>query len=236
MMHPDEPSTLAPGLYSVAVPIGNPEDITLRAIDILRDVDAVICEERKAGIRLLKPLGIEKPLYFLNEHTIAKEITALFEQLLIMKDKAIALITDAGTPGFADPGAELIELCHQYNVPVFPVPGASSLMAALMVSGLGKQPFLCFGFLPANRDERQKTLRQIKAHTGYNLIFLEAPYRLKSILPDFISIFGKNRNIRFFYKLTQPQESIFLGSLEELQHNLKHYPKGEFILILEHLK
>ena len=226
--------TLPAGLYPVAIHIGNPDDITIRALETLRKCDAVICEERRDGIRFLKSHGIDKPLYFLNEHSKPDEVKQLFEDLLIMKDKAIAQISDAGTPAFADPGAALVQICHEYMVSVYPVPGASSLMAALMASGLDAKRFLYYGFLSAKTEERIAELKQLKAMPRFDIVFLDAPYRLKSMLDDMINILGKKRLIRFFYKLTQPEESIFVGTLEELKDNILNYPKGEFVLILEH--
>jgi 16S rRNA (cytidine1402-2'-O)-methyltransferase len=225
---------LPAGLYPVAIHIGNPDDITIRAMETLRKCDAVICEERRDGIRMLKSIGIDKPLYFLNEHSKTMEIKQIFDDLLMLKDKAITLITDAGTPCFADPGAELVQICHDYNVKVYPVPGASSLMAALMASGLDAKRFMYYGFLSAKKEERIAELKQLKSMAQYDTIFLEAPYRLKSLVDDMMSILGKKRRVRFFYKLTQPNQSIFLGTLEELSHKTEQFPKGEFILIVEH--
>lgn len=231
---PDTAINLPAGLYPVAIHIGNPNDITLRAIETLCKCDAVICEERREGIRLLKSLGIEKPLFFLNEHSKAMEIKQLFEDLLIMKDKAVALISDAGTPGFADPGAELIQICHEYGIAIHPVPGASSLMAALMASGLKAERFIYYGFLSAKKEERQSELKQIKSMTKYDIVFLEAPYRLKNVLEDMMNILGKKRKARLFYKLTQPQQAIIIATLEELSVKSAALSKGEFVLILEH--
>jgi 16S rRNA (cytidine1402-2'-O)-methyltransferase len=231
---PIQTLSLPAGIYPVAIDIGNPDDITIRAMEVLHKCDALICEERRAGIRFIKSLGLDKPLYFLNEHSNSIEIKQLFEDLLIMKDKAIALISDAGTPGFADPGAELVQICHEYMVPVFPVPGASSLMAALMASGLKVDKFMYYGFLSAKREERQAELRQLKTLTRYDIVFMEAPYRLKNIVEDMISILGKKRRARLFYKLTQPGQIIVTGTLEELSHRAASLAKGEFVLILEH--
>ncbi len=231
---PKQSICLPAGLYPVAIHIGNPDDITIRAMETLRKCDAVICEERREGIRFIKSIGIDKPLYFLNEHSKSLEIKHLFEEILMMKDKAIALISDAGTPGFADPGAELVQICHEYAVSVYPVPGASSLMAALAASGLKADKFLYYGFLSAKTEERVKELKHLKTMTNLDIIFLEAPYRLKSMLDDMILILGKKRKVRLFYKLTQPNQSIFLGSLEEISYKINNFPKGEFVLILEH--
>lgn len=225
---------LAPGLYLVAMPIGNAGDITLRALDVLREADVVICEEYKTAIRMLKSYGLEKNLLELNEHSKRADIRELLDDHLIKKQKSVALISEAGTPAFADPGAELVQLCHNYGVPVFPVPGASSLMAALSVSGIKNSRFIYYGFLPAKREDRISELRQLKAVTAYDLVFLEAPYRLKSLVPDMMSILGKKRHVRLFYKLTQPEQTIFIGTLEELNAAAESYPKGEFVLILEH--
>lgn len=227
-------SALAPGLYMIAVPIGNADDITLRALDVLREADIVICEEYKTAIRMLKSYGLNKNLLELNEHSKRADIRALLDDHLIMKKKTVALISEAGTPGFADPGAELVQLCHDYGVPVYPIPGASSLMAAISVSGIKDSRFIYYGFLPAKREERISALKQIKAMTEYDIVFMEAPYRLKSLIPDMLSILGKKRRVKLFYKLTQPEQSIFLGTLEELNDAADSYPKGEFVLILEY--
>jgi 16S rRNA (cytidine1402-2'-O)-methyltransferase len=226
--------TLPAGLYPVAIPIGNPGDITLRAIQVLQECEVVICEEYREGSRLLKTLALEKPLHLLNEHSKTEEIKQLFEDLLIRKDKAVALISDAGTPCFADPGAELVKLCHEYQVPVYPVPGASSLMAALMASGLKKDRFIYYGFLSAKKEERQAELRQLKSLSRYDLIFLEAPYRLKAVLEDMSRHLGSKRNAILFYRLTQPQQKILTGRLDELITKAERLPKGEFVIILEH--
>jgi 16S rRNA (cytidine1402-2'-O)-methyltransferase len=231
---PASASGLPAGLYPVAIHIGNPGDVTIRALQVLRDCDAVICEEQRVCIRFLKSVGIEKPLRFLNEHSKSAEIKQLFEDLLVLKVTAVALISDAGTPGFADPGAELVQLCHDYGVPVYPVPGASSLMTALAVSGMKLDRFLYYGFLSAKREERQAELKHLKTLSRFDLIFLEAPYRLSIILEDMSSILGRKRRARLFYKLTQNGQAIFTGSLEELQKQAEDLPKGEFVLILEH--
>jgi 16S rRNA (cytidine1402-2'-O)-methyltransferase len=228
-------SALPAGLYPVAVPIGNPDDITLRAIDTLRLCDAVICEEHKNGIRLLKSMGLDKPIYLLNEHSKPVNVKLLFEDLLIRQDKAIALISDAGTPGFADPGAELVRLCHEFRIPVYSVPGASSIMAALMASGMKADKFLYYGFLSAKREERISELKVLKPMNRWDIIFLEAPYRLQSLLADMQSVLGKTRNAMLFFQLTQPTEKILSGNLEELCRLAESLPKGEFVLILEHL-
>ncbi len=226
--------TLLPGLHLVAVPIGNVDDITIRALDTLRMADLVICEEFRTAIRMLKSYGLEKQLVELNEHSKKHEIRQLLDEHLLQRTKSVALISEAGTPAFADPGAELVNLCHNFGVPVFAVPGASSLMAAISLSGIKDSRFLYYGFLPPKREDRIAALKQIKTESQYDIVFLEAPYRLKSLVPDMILILGKKRRAKLFYKLTQPEQSIFIGNLEELNARVDSYPKGEFVLVLEH--
>ncbi|MFC1887677.1 16S rRNA (cytidine(1402)-2'-O)-methyltransferase [Candidatus Cloacimonadota bacterium] len=217
-------------LYVVATPIGNPDDITLRALKVLKEADFVICEEYKVGSRLLKFYGIQKPLELLNEHNETEKSAELISRLLTGGECA-ALISDAGTPLFADPGANLVQECLFNNIEVKPVPGASSLMAALMACGIKLDNFLYYGFLPANKDERRNELKKLP--NRYNIVFLEAPYRLKQLLGDMKKFLGRNREAFVCYKLTQPEEKIFWGTLEELQIMTEDLPKGEFVIILK---
>jgi len=217
-------------LFVVATPIGNPDDITLRALKILEEADFVICEEFKVGSRLLKYYGIKKPLELLNEHNESEKTRDLVSRLLMEGEKA-ALISDAGTPLFADPGSNLVKECHYNNIKVVPVPGASSLMAALMASGLKIDKFLYYGFLSANKDERRSELKRLP--NNYNIVFLEAPYRLKQLLTDIRKILGDRREAIVCYKLTQAEEKIFWGTLKELMIMTEDLPKGEFVIILK---
>lgn len=217
-------------LYIVATPIGNKEDITLRALRILKSVDFVICEERKEGSKLLKMYDLENTLECLNEHN-EKEMTPFLLEKMLLHNQTAALISDAGTPLFADPGNRLVRECHNNNVPVVPVPGSSSIMAALMMSGLENEQFLYYGFLPANKMERIKTLKALPLQV--NIVFLEAPYRLKPFLRDMISVLSGKREAIIAYKLTQPEEKFFWGNLRELQTMTENLPKGEFVFILK---
>jgi len=216
-------------LYVVATHIGNPDDITLRALKVLKEVDFVICEEFKVGSRLLKGYDIKRPLELLNEHNETDQTTIILDRLII-KNETAAIISDAGTPLFADPGNNLVWHCHQNGIDVVPIPGASSLMAALMVSGLKLEQFLYYGFLPANKDERKRAIKRLP--NQFDLIFLETPYRLKQLLADMRQILGANRQAIIAYKLTQPEEKIFWGSLQELTLMTQELPKGEFVFIL----
>lgn len=220
-------------LYVVATHIGNPDDITLRALKILKEVDLVICEEYKVGSRLLKSYDIKKPLELLNEHNEAEQTQAILNKLL-MNETSVAMISDAGTPLFADPGNNLVWQCHQNGISVIPVPGASSIMAALMASGIKLKQFLYYGFLPANKEERRKAIKKLP--NNYDIVFLETPYRLKQLLSDLKKILGQNRQAIIAYKLTQPQEKILWGNLKELVTMTQDLPKGEFVFILRKLR
>ncbi|MCD6177143.1 MAG: 16S rRNA (cytidine(1402)-2'-O)-methyltransferase [Candidatus Cloacimonetes bacterium] len=220
-------------LYVVATHIGNPDDITLRALKVLKEVDFVICEEFKIGSRLLKNYNIKKPLELLNEHNEIEQTQVILDRL-IMNGETAAMISDAGTPLFADPGNNLVWYCHQSGLDVVPLPGASSIMAALMVSGLKLEQFLYYGFLPANKDERKRAIKRLP--NNYDLIFLETPYRLKQLLADMKKILGENRQAIIAYKLTQPTEKIFWGNLQELTTMTHDLPKGEFVFILRKIE
>ncbi|RLC56100.1 MAG: 16S rRNA (cytidine(1402)-2'-O)-methyltransferase [Candidatus Cloacimonadota bacterium] len=220
-------------LYVVATHIGNPDDITLRALKVLKEVDFVICEEFKVGSRLLKGYDIKKPLELLNEHNETEQTQVILNRL-VMNGETAAIISDAGTPLFADPGNSLVWQCHQNGIDVVPIPGASSIMAALMVSGLKLDQFLYYGFLPANKDERKRSIKRLP--NNYDLIFLETPYRLKQLLGDLKKILGPNRQAIIAYKLTQLNEKIFWGSLQELSVMIQELPKGEFVFILRKIE
>ncbi len=222
---------LIPGLYTVATDIGHIADITLRALSVLSQVDFIICEERRVGERLLKIYGIDKPVELLNEHNENKQTELLLQKLISTKSKA-ALISDGGTPLFADPGSRLVRECHYYRIPVIPLPGASSLMAALMAAGRSKQSFFYYGFLPARKDERIIELKKLRVKTDIDFIFLETPYRLKPFLRDMKMVLGKQRTGIIAYRLTCPEEKIVTGSLHELHREAEKLPKGEFVFIL----
>ncbi len=220
-------------LYVVATPIGNQDDITLRALNVLKEVDFVICEEYKPGSKLLRSYQIKKPLELLNEHNEKEQSKILLDRIL-MKGESAALISDAGTPLFADPGNTLVWQCHQNGIAVIPVPGASSIMAALMSCGLAADKFLYYGFLPANTEKRLAAIKKVPTHL--NVIFLEAPYRLKPLLRDFRKVLEDQRQAIIAYKLTQPEERFFWGNLSELAVQTAELPKGEFVFILKKLE
>jgi 16S rRNA (cytidine1402-2'-O)-methyltransferase len=220
----------SPGrLYVVATPIGNPRDITLRALDILQQVDAVICEEQREGSTLLKKLGIQKEILTVNEHNEA-EVTPLIAQRILLQNHSLALISDCGTPVFADPGAALIAHLTGLGIPIVPIPGPSSLMAALSILDVKLDRFFYAGFLPRDREERRKALKHLR-NMRVPLIIMDAPYRLVPVLEDIKIVFGDGVHLTCCIDLTLPGETILRGQLKEISHRVGQR-KGEFVLII----
>ena len=218
-------------LYLVSMPIGNLQDISKRALSVLTEVDEVVCEEQRVGSTLMKRLGIETPITLLNEHNETGQTAILLKSL--KQGKTLALISDAGTPVFADPGLELVRGAIRLKVSVIPVPGASSLMSALVCSGFSLNEFHFAGFLPRQtgaRLDRLKSLRDIRTL----LIILETPYRLNALLKDLNKIFNTNTRSVLAMNLTQENEDFFRGTLAEMQKHFSLSPfKGEFVLMLD---
>ncbi len=220
------------GLYVVATHIGNLEDITLRALRVLHQADVIICEEYAVGKKLLNQYQIkDKEIILLNEHNERNEAKQIIMRILESR-KVFALISDAGTPAFADPGNDLICEALNFQIPVIPIPGVSCLMTALMAISLPEKKFMYYGFLPAKRELRVDEIKLLDRYTGVNIVLLEAPYRLASILRDLAQVLGKQRKVILAYKLTQYQEKIYDTDLDELLKISEKIPKGEFVLIL----
>lgn len=215
-------------LYIVATPIGNPKDITLRALEILKKVDGVICEEYRQGSKLLHQLGVESELLTLNEHNEAKEAQNILVRLA--KGETMAIISDAGTPVFADPGQRLLELLYQSGIPVSPIPGPASLMAALSLCDFPITRFVFAGFPPRKTELREKFLADYQSIT-VPLILMDTPYRLTKMLEEVQSVFGKNQQILLACDLTLRKESIYRGAVGEILPKVRGQ-KREFILIL----
>ncbi|MEW6005459.1 MAG: 16S rRNA (cytidine(1402)-2'-O)-methyltransferase [Stygiobacter sp.] len=220
-----------PKLYIVSTPIGNFEDITLRAIKVLSEVDLIICEEYKEAKRLLSHFKIEKELISLNEHN---EETTTNEILSLIKGKkSVALISDCGTPLFSDPGTQLVQLSINSNIDVIPIPGASSIMTALVGSGFNLNKFYFAGWLSPKSDLRKKELLRLK-NIKELLIIMETPYRLKSILTDVSKIFSEKIKIAIAFDLTLPTEKFLRGTAKEILTIVeKERLKGEFVLLIE---
>jgi len=218
-------------LYTVAIPIGNFNDFTLRAIETLKHADLIIGEERSTTERILKKLSIEnKEITILNEHNETKDAKELFHYI-IEKDYSVALISEVGTPCIADPGAVLVNLFHEYNLRIVPIPGVSSITTALMVAGLTKDSYKYIGFLSPNKEMRRKELKLL-SQEKLPCVILEAPYRMKQILTDIMDICGKNKQVLFAYKLTQPEEFIIKSDISTIVSKTNELKKGEFVLVL----
>ena len=224
---------MAGTLFLVATPIGNWEDMSLRALRVLKEVDLVVYEERKEGSRLLRHFGIAKPVASLNEHNEAAESQVVLGRL--KEGASVALISDAGTPVFSDPGHLLVQKAIEAGIRLVPIPGASSLMPALIVSGFPIKEFLFQGFLSPKRNRRIAELQQLKREPR-TIVLMEAPYRLVQLVRDIADVMGALRRICVAFDLTLPTEQIFHGTAPELYKQfLKEERKGEFVLILEAL-
>ena len=216
-------------LFVVATPIGNGSDVTLRAIEIIGSVDAVICEERKEGSKLLRQLGIQKSLIELNEHNENEVVQDILIELV--NGKSYALISDGGTPLFNDPGRQLIKLLYDGGISVSPVPGVASLTAAISVCPFDLDQFLFLGFLPPKTEARERALSR---HTNVDLpiILMDTPYRMSKLLTEVSRVFGKNQPVFLACDLTLPNEPLYLGTIQEVMAKVNNR-KAEFILILD---
>ncbi len=217
-------------LYIVATPIGDPGDITLRAVETLRQADAVICEELRQGTSLLKRLGITgREVIALNEHNEHERVPELVQRMLVSGSR-MALISDCGTPVFSDPGAYLIHQAAEMGVPVIPVPGASSLIAALSILDFKLEKFVYAGFLPRSPDERKRELTRLRA-LRMPVVLMDTPYRLAALLQDVAGAFGRGHTVTLAADLTLRGERIFRGPLSEVIQQVSGR-KAEFILIV----
>jgi 16S rRNA (cytidine1402-2'-O)-methyltransferase len=216
-------------LYLVATPIGNLEDITLRALRILKEVDQIACEDTRHSLKLLNHFGIQKPLISYHEHN---EITRAAELVHAMEQgSAIALISDAGMPLVSDPGHRLVTLAIRHHIPVVPIPGAAALLAALPASGLPSEEFLFLGFLPARSGERRRALEHLRIEDR-TLVFYEAPHRIAETVADAREILG-DRPACLARELTKLHEEFRRGRLSELEAGLADRPaKGEITVII----
>jgi 16S rRNA (cytidine1402-2'-O)-methyltransferase len=221
-------------LYIVSVPIGNYDDITLRALNILKEVDLIICEEYKPTRRLLSQYEITKELFSLNEHNESElAIEAIKE---ITSGKSAALISDAGTPLFSDPGTILVNKAIENNIQIIPIPGASSLLSALVGSGFELNNFYYYGWLSPKKEIRRDQLRKLKSVKEL-IILMETPYRLLALLTDIEKSFGKLQYIVVAFKLTQNGENYYRGSVNSIIKIVNEKKlKGEFVLMLDNRK
>lgn len=218
-------------LYLVATPIGNPDDMTFRAVETLKNVDIVVYEERKEGSRLLRHYGIEKPVESLNEHNEAASTFIILDHL--NSGKNVAVVSDCGTPVFSDPGQLLVRKAVEAGITIVPIPGASSLMPALTVSGFSIDQFVYYGWLSPKRPRRIVELQQLRRELR-TIILMDTPYRLVPLMKDISEVFGTTRKVCVAFDLTLPGEEIFHGTAPQIAARFeKEERKGEFVLVIE---
>ena len=220
-------------LYVVATPIGNLRDISLRALDVLKSVDAVAAEDTRVTGHLLSHYGIARRLIAVHEHNEKRAAGQVLG--LLAGGRSVALVTDAGTPAISDPGALLVAAARDAGYPVSPVPGANAAIAALSVSGITAPHFLFCGFLPARAGERKREL-SVLAAVPYTLVFYEAPHRVIATLGDLHAALGGGRRIVIARELTKLFETIHACSLADAAAWTAEYPdreRGEFVLVVE---
>lgn len=218
-------------LFLCATPIGNLEDITFRVIRCLKEVNLIAAEDTRNSVKLLNHFDIKTPMTAYHEHNKYDKGRVLLRQL--NEGKNIALITDAGTPGISDPGAELVAMCAQEGIEVTSLPGAAACITALTVSGLPTKRFAFEAFLPADKNERKKILADIK-NEFRTIIIYEAPHRLKSTLKELEEVLGDKRRISLVKELTKVHESVRRLTLGEAAALVQsEAPKGEYVLVIE---
>ncbi len=219
-------------LYVVATPIGNLGDISPRAVEVLGRVDLVAAEDTRHSGRLLRHLGLERPLLALHEHNERERLGQLLERLA--GGQAIALISDAGTPLISDPGFPLVRACHAAGIRVCPVPGPSALIAALSVSGQPTDRFVFEGFLPRKAAARRERLDGLAAEPG-TLVFYESSHRVLDTLADMCAVFGEGRELALCRELTKLHETVrvgLLGGVLAWVRGDESQRKGEFVLVV----
>ena len=216
-------------LYICPTPIGNLEDITLRALNTLKSVDIIAAEDTRHTIKLLNHYNIKKPLFSYHEHNKSEKGEIIIDK--IIQGESIALVSDAGMPGISDPGEDLVKLAIEMGIKIIALPGATALITALVTSGLSTEKFVFEGFLSSNSGEKLKRLEELKIEKR-TLIFYEAPHRLKSTLKDMEKVFGQ-RKISIARELTKKYEEIFRGYIHEALDRFDEKVKGEIVIVVE---
>jgi 16S rRNA (cytidine1402-2'-O)-methyltransferase len=227
----DKAANLSPGLYLVATPIGNLEDITLRALRVLKECDLIACEDTRQTQKLLNHYSISTRTTSYHEHN---EMTRAAELVVELEQGArIALVTDAGMPGISDPGFRLISLAVRHQVPVVPIPGAAAFLAALVASGLPTDSFRFSGFLPAKVGQRRQALESIR-DSPRTQVFYEAPHRVKEALEDIVEVLGPARHVVIAREVTKIHEEFLRGHAGQVLETLKARGdiKGEITLLI----
>ncbi len=227
----EKKSLMRPALYVVGTPIGNLEDITVRALRVLKEVDLIACEDTRQTQKLLTHYAISTPKISYHEHN---EITRSAELVKQMQEGAsVALVTDAGMPGISDPGYRLITLAIRHHLPIVPIPGPSAFLVALVASGLSTDSFLFQGFLPAKRGERRAVLEQLK-NSPATQMFYEAPHRISETLEDVVEILGTERHVVVAREVTKLHEEFLRAPAGEVLEmlRLRAAVKGEITLLI----
>ncbi|MFZ0270370.1 MAG: 16S rRNA (cytidine(1402)-2'-O)-methyltransferase [Acidobacteriaceae bacterium] len=229
----DEP--LAPGLYIVATPIGNLEDITMRALRVLRSVDRIACEDTRQTRKLLDRYSITTPTISSHEHNEAQRSRQLMEEL--KGGARIAVVSDAGTPGISDPGMVLAAAAIAEGVPVYPIPGASAALTALVASGLNTERFLFAGFLPPKSGARRTALEELASSVAAptTVVFYEAPHRIVETLADVEAVWGPGCRVVLGRELTKVHEEFLRGTVRDVREQLaaRESIRGEMVLLLD---
>jgi 16S rRNA (cytidine1402-2'-O)-methyltransferase len=225
---------LDPGLYLVATPIGNLEDITLRALRVLKEVDLIACEDTRQTQKLLNHFSTNTPTVSYHEHNEQSRSAELLARLI--KGGTVAVVTDAGTPAFSDPGLELVRAAVTAGVRVFPVPGANAALSALIASGLNTQQVLFAGFLEPKAGARRTELEGLAERThGWTVVFYEAPHRILETLSDVEAVWGASVRVVVARELTKLHEEFLRGTVTEVREQLadRDRVRGEMVLLVD---
>lgn len=217
-------------LFVCGTPIGNLEDITIRCLNTLKEVDLIAAEDTRQTVKLLNYYEIKTPLTSYHEHNKESKGVKIIEELKAGKN--VAIVSDAGMPGISDPGEDLIKLCYEENVPVTVVPGATAVVTAVVLSGIGSRSYCFEGFLPNNKKQRRDILKRLQKESR-TIVLYEAPHHLKATLLELYEVLG-NREIAVVKELTKKYENVNKGTFEEIiQYYNENEPKGEFVIVIK---
>lgn len=218
-------------LYLCATPIGNLEDMPVRAIRIMNEADIIAAEDTRNSIKLLNHFEIKTPMTSYHEYNKVEKARYLVDKLL--EGKTIALITDAGTPGISDPGEEIVKQCVEAGIEVYSIPGPAACINALIISGLSTRRFVFEAFLPTDKKERAAVLAELERETRTMIIY-EAPHHLIKTLTELQEVLGDNRRIATCKELTKKHETVFRSTIKEaVEYYNENAPRGEYVLVIE---